>query len=361
MISIVTKRNRSLIMKMTSSSLSRNLTSSASKHNAIVCHNKEGWQKLTYEQVETPEPDDFDVLIRVGAAGLNYPDVLICEGKYQMQPPYPFSPGGECAGTIVKTGSSVSKFKVGDRVLTLPGYGCFQEKITANEDKCILLPSFMPTEVAAGFLYTYGTTIHALKDRAELKPDETVLILGASGGVGVAAIEIAKAMGAKVIAAASTPEKLQVCKQFGADYLINYTTEKLKDRIMEITKGNGVNVVYDAVGGTHSEPSLRSIAWRGRYLVIGFVGGIPKIPLNLTLLKGCSIIGVFWGMFTAREPANFEADVKQLFQWYGEKKLKPTTTAKFPLRDAPAAIGEMAQRKVVGKAIVICDGVQGKL
>jgi len=276
-----------------------------------------------------------------------------------MKPAYPFTPGGEAAGTVTKVGPGVTHLKVGDRVAIMPGHGAFQEYLIANEEQCIKVPDFMPTDIAAGLFFTYGTSLHALKDRGEVKPGDTVLILGASGGVGVAAIEISKALGAKVIAAASTPEKLEVCKKFGADMFINYSTENLKTKVAELTGGRGVDVVYDAVGGPHAEPALRSMAWRGRYLVIGFVAGIPKIPLNLALLKGCSIVGVFWGMFTAREREAFQADIQLLMKWYGEKKLKPIVTARYPLKDAPLAIGEMANRKVVGKVIVVCDSSSG--
>ena len=333
----------------------RTTLSTMATHKAIICRSKEGWQKLTLEDVKTPTPKDHEVLVKVGAAGINYPDVLMCEERYQMKPPYPFSPGGELAGTIISVGSKVKSLKPGDRIATMSGFGAFQEKIVINESGCIPIPDFISTEVAAGLFFTYGTSIHALKDRGELKPGETVLILGASGGVGVAAIEISKALGATVIAAASTSEKLAVCKKFGADHLINYSEENLKARVAELTGGKGVDVVYDAVGGQHAEPALRSMAWRGRYLVIGFVGGIPKIPLNLTLLKGCSIVGVFWGMFTGRESESFQADLQQLMRWIGEKKLKPEVTGRFPLKDAPKAIGMMAERKVVGKYVVVCD------
>ena len=326
-----------------------------STHRAIVCKDNKGYKSLVFESVQTPVPEGDEVLIEIEAAGMNYPDVLITQGKYQFQPPYPFSPGGEFAGRVIARGDKAKKLNIGDRIVALPGWGAFQEKAVISEDKCIKIPTSMPSLVAAGFLFTYGTSIHALKDRGQLKVGQTCLILGAAGGVGIAAIEISKALGATVIAAASTKEKLEVCKKFGADYVINYTEENLKNRVMEITKSVGVDVVYDAVGGSHAEPAIRSMAWRGRYLVIGFVGGIPKIPLNLTLLKGCSIVGVFWGSFTNREPQAFEDDVKTLVKWYEEKRIKPAPTQVFSLQEAPKAIGLLEDRKIMGKAVVVCD------
>ncbi|KAH9256405.1 hypothetical protein BASA81_005319 [Batrachochytrium salamandrivorans] len=326
---------------------------SSNQHLAVLCKNTNGHEALTLESVPTLLPTGKEVLVEVAAAGLNYPDVLMSEGRYQIKPPYPFSPGGELAGHIAAVGDQATKFKVGDRVVSLCGWGGFQEKTTLREDQCIKIPDFLPLDVAAGFLFTYGTTIHALRDRGELKRGEYVLVLGASGGTGISAIEIAKAMGAIVIAAASTQEKLDLCTSFGADFTINYSTEKLKTRLGEITKGHGVDVCYDAVGGDHAEPALRSMAWRGRYLVIGFVGGIPKIPLNLTLLKGCSIVGVFWGSFTTREPKQFETDVQQLFDWYANKQIRPVSKQRFALKDAKVGIAYLKDRKVLGKAIVV--------
>lgn len=330
-------------------------------HRAIVCKDKGGWQSLTLDPTwETPTPSTGEVLVKVDAAGVNFPDALICEGKYQFQPPYPFVPGGEVAGTIVQVGPGVKKWKQGDRVAALTGWGGFQEYIVVAQEKCISVGS-MPSEVAAGFIMTYGTGIHALRDRGELKAGDWCLILGASGGVGVAAIELSKAMGAKVIACASSDDKLQLCKKFGADYVINYSTENLKARVAEITQNHGADVCYDAVGGVHAEPALRSMAWRGRYLVVGFVGGIPKIPLNLTLLKGCSIVGVFWGSFAGREPEAFDDDVKTLMKWYAEGKLKPSTTQSFALQDTPLAISQLAERKVLGKIVVVMDKKPSKM
>lgn len=322
-------------------------------HRALICKDKSGHAGLRVQAVATPQPSGKKVLVQVLAAGLNYPDVLITQGRYQFQPPYPFTPGGELCGVVLACGEECSgKVKVGQKVIAMCGWGAFQEKVIVSEDECVVAPPDVAPEVAAGFLFTYGTTIHALKDRGEIKPGETCLILGAGGGVGIAAIEICKALGATVIACASTQDKLDMCKRFGADYCINYTKEKLKDTVMKYTHSKGVDVVYDAVGGEHAEPAIRSMAWRGRYLVIGFVGGIPKIPLNLTLLKGCSIVGVFWGSFTNREPQNYEHDIQLLFTWLKEGKLKPSSTQVFSLDQAAQGIGMLEDRKIIGKAIV---------
>ena len=282
--------------------------------------------------------------------------------RYQFQPPYPFSPGGELSGTITQAHPSVKHLKVGDRVLGLSGWGALAEYVQLPAEKLVKIPDSMDLLVASGFLMTYGTGIHALRDRGALKAGETVLILGAAGGVGVAAIELSKAMGARVIACASTAEKLATCKKFGADEVINYTTENLKSRIAELTGGDGPNVIYDAVGGDLAEVALRCIAWRGRYLVIGFAAGtIPKIPLNLTLLKGCSIVGVFWGSFTGREPEEFEKDVRLLFEWYSKGLLKPAANEVYALTQAVTAIQRLQERKVQGKAVVQVQGALTKL
>ena len=328
-----------------------------STHKAVWCDAKTlgGWQALRVVDVPTPEVGDNDVMVAVKAAGVAFPDTLITKGQYQFKPTSNFAPGGEIAGDVVKVGKAVKEFKVGDRVMALTGWGGMQERIVLRPEKLLRLPKELSYEAGAGYVFNYGTTIHALRDRGQLKAGETVLVLGAAGGLGVTAIEVAKAMGAKVIAACSTEDKAQVCRSFGADDVILYTKEKIKDRVAEITGGNGVDVVYDAVGGEYAEPALRSMAWRGRYLVLGFVAGIPKIPLNLTLLKGCSVNGVFWGSFTNREPEAFAADVEQLHAWVRQGKIHPdkTITETWPMDKAAEAIGRLEQRKVKGKAVVV--------
>jgi len=270
---------------------------------ALVC---EKWvlpSELKVKEIPRPKPGPKDVLIRVKACGVNFPDSLIVQGLYQFKPPFPFSPGGEISGVVEDFGEEVKGFQKGQQVLSMIGWGGMAEYVVANKNVVFPQPPGMPHNVASAFLMTYGTSYHALKDRARLKEGETLLVLGASGGVGLAAVELGKLMGARVIAAASTPEKLEVCKKYGADEVINYSTENLKDRIKELTDGNGADVIYDPVGGDYSEAALRATAWKGRFLVVGFAAGdIPKIPLNLALLKGCQIVGVFWGSFAKRNP-----------------------------------------------------------
>ena len=264
------------------------------------------------------------MVLDIHAAGVNFPDTLIIEGKYQIKPPFPFSPGGEAAGVIASVGDKVSHLKPGDRVMGLTGYGSFAEKIAVDASRILPIPKNMDFVTAAGFSMTYGTSMHALKQRADLKPGETLLVLGASGGVGLAAVEIGKAMGARVIAAASSAEKLEVARAAGADELINYTEVSLKDAVKELTKGQGADVIYDPVGGDLFDQAVRSINWKGRLLVVGFASGrIPEFPVNLALLKGSSIVGVFWGAFAAREPQTNRENFEELFAWFSEGKLKP--------------------------------------
>jgi NADPH2:quinone reductase len=303
----------------------------------------------------------------VKAASVNFPDVLIIQNKYQVKPPLPFSPGSDLAGIITAVGDGVTHVKPGDRVMAILAYGAFAEEVKVDSRRVLPLPGGMDFESAAAFGLTYATSEHALVDRGALTAGETLLVLGAAGGVGIAAIEIGKALGARVIACASTDDKLAVCRAHGADETINYATalrepqgapsassgEDLRARIKALTGGNGPDVIYDPVGGAYTEPALRSIAWRGRLLVVGFATGeIPKIPLNLTLLKGCSIVGVFWGEFTRREPQQFAESVQRLFRWYGEGKLKPHISERFPLDRAADALTRMAERKVTGKLVL---------
>ena len=301
----------------------------------------------------SPEMGDNDVRIRVKAAGLNFPDVLIIQGKYQFQPELPFIPGGECAGVVEAVGAGVTRWKVGDEVIHSGGSGSFCEEIVANELAVLPKPPSLSFEAAAGITITYLTSYHALVQRANIQPGETLLVLGAAGGVGSTAVELGKALGATVIAAASSDDKLALCTELGADQVINYSNESLKDRVKELTGGAGVDVVYDPVGGDFSEPAVRSMGWKGRYLVIGFASGpIPSIPLNLTLLKGCSIVGVFWGRFTMEETEVHLANIDTLWQWFEEGKIKPVITDLFPIEEYEAAYAAMMERRAKGKVIL---------
>ncbi len=320
---------------------------------ALLCKQFGPPESLVLEDVPDLVPGDTQVVIEVRAAAVNFPDTLIVQGLYQFKPALPFAPGGECAGVVKIVGSQVKNVKVGDHVIAFTGWGAFAEQVLADALQVIPMPEGMDFVTASAFVMTYATSYHALKDRAALKAGETLLVLGASGGVGLAAIEIGKALGARVIAAASSAEKLEVCKQHGADELINYNDEDLKDRIKALTNGKGANVVYDPVGGPYTEPALRSIAWRGRFLVIGFANGeIPKVPLNLALLKGSSIVGVFWGDYAKREPMNNIMDLRALFGWLKEGKLKPHIAGTYPLAQGATAIRALMDRKVSGKLVV---------
>ncbi|HXI28306.1 MAG TPA: NADPH:quinone oxidoreductase family protein, partial [Vicinamibacterales bacterium] len=308
---------------------------------------------LVIEDVESPAPGPGEVVISVKAAGVNFPDVLIIQNKYQVKPPLPFSPGSEVAGVVKATGDGVTAVKAGDAVMAFTTYGGFAEEVTSDARKVLPLPTGMSFAQAAAFGLTYATSDFGLRDRGALKAGETLLVLGAAGGVGLAAIEIGKALGARVVACASSDDKLAVCRAHGADDTINYATEDLRERIKALTGGRGVDVVYDPVGGGYTEPALRSLAWRGRLLVVGFAAGeIPKIPLNLTLLKGCSIVGVFWGDFARREPQRFAESMQQLGRWFAEGRLKPHVSQTFPLARAADALTLMANRQVKGKVVL---------
>jgi len=294
------------------------------------------------------------VVVSIKAASVNFPDVLIIQNKYQFKPPLPFSPGSELAGVVKEVGPDVKNVKPGDKVIAFTTFGAFAEEVKTEAARLLPMPEGMGFDAAASFILTYGTTDHALRDRAQLKAGETLLVLGAAGGVGVAALEIGKALGARVIACASSDEKLAVCREHGADETINYAGEDLRERIKALTGGKGADVIYDAVGGPYTEPAFRSIAWRGRHLVIGFAAGeIPKLPLNLALLKGAAVVGVFWGDFTRREPQAFAASARQLARWYKEGRLKPHVSATFPLEKAADAMNLLASRKAKGKVVVI--------
>ncbi len=323
---------------------------------ALLCNQFGPINTLVFGEMNSPIPSENQVLVKVYACGVNFPDTLMVQGKYQFKPQFPFSPGGEVAGVIVEAGNNVKHLKVGDRVFSLTGHGGFAEMVLGDASKTFPIPTDMDFETASSTMYTYGTSYHALKDRANLLPGETVLILGAAGGVGLAAVQLAKLIGAKVIAAASTAEKLAVCKAFGADEIINYEQEDLKERVKAITDGKGVNVVYDAVGDRFAEPAIRSLAWKGRYLVVGFAAGeIPKIPLNLALLKGASIVGVFWGMFAQNEPINSLQNFKEILNFIKLGKLKQHIYKIYPLLDAKQALLDIENRKVIGKSVVVCN------
>jgi NADPH2:quinone reductase len=321
---------------------------------AVLCKAYGPPESLVVEEVESLTPGRGQAVISVKACGVNFPDTLIIQGLYQFKPSPPFSPGGEVAGVVKAVGAGVENVQPGDRVIAFTAFGGYAEEVLVEAVSLIPMPDSMDFETASAFVMTYGTDIHALKDRAQLQPGETVLVLGAAGGIGLAAVEISKAMGAKVIAAASSEEKLAVCRQHGADDAINYSTEDLKDRVKALTNGQGVDVIVDPVGGAYSEPALRGMAWQGRFLVIGFTAGdIPRIPLNLTLLKGCSIVGVFWGSFAARDPRHNQENLRQLLAWLEEGTLKPRISARYPLERAADALNDIMQRKVTGKAVLV--------
>jgi len=321
--------------------------------HAWICDNPIGPEALTWKELPTPEPKAGEVRVAIRAASLNFPDLLIVQNKYQVKPPLPFVPGSEYAGVIDAVGDGVTQLKVGDAVAAFGGMGGFATHACVNAQLVMPLPRGFAFDDAAAFICTYGTTHHALIDRAQLKAGETVLVLGAAGGVGTAAIQIAKAVGAKVIAAASSDEKCALCRELGADATINYTNGKLRDELKSLTDGKGPDVVYDPVGGDLAEPVFRSIAWRGRYLVIGFAqGSIPALPLNLALLKGASIVGVFWGEFARREPQRNAQALAELASWYVQGRIKPVIDQKLPMQALPQAFTRMGSRQVRGKLVL---------
>ncbi|KPK27394.1 MAG: NADPH:quinone oxidoreductase [Betaproteobacteria bacterium SG8_40] len=320
---------------------------------AVLCKELGLPEKLVIENVPSPVAGEGQVVLSVKACGVNFPDTLIIQGKYQFKPELPFSPGGEVAGVVKEVGAGVTSLKPGDRVIAFSTWGGFAEELAVEADRTIVMPDSMDFVPASGFVLTYGTSYHALKDRAQLKAGETLLVLGASGGVGIAAIQLGKMMGARVIAAASTEQKLKVCKDNGADELINYGEQDLRKRVKELTGGKGVDVVYDPVGGPYSEPALRDMAWNGRFLVVGFAAGeIPKVPLNLALLKGCSIVGVFWGAFTRNEPEANRRNNEELMQFFAQGKVKPHIHATYPLEQAAEALNDVIYKRVSGKVVL---------
>jgi NADPH2:quinone reductase len=320
---------------------------------AVLCKQFGPPDSLLVEDLPSPRAGPGEVVISVKAASLNFPDVLIIQNKYQFKPPLPFSPGSELAGVVKEIGPGVQGWRAGDKVIAFTTYGAFAEEVKTDASRLVPLPEKMDFVTGAAFLLTYATTDHALRDRAALAAGETLLVLGAAGGVGLAAIEIGKALGARVIACASSEEKLAVCRSHGADATINYATEDLRERIKALTEGRGVDVVYDPVGGPYTEPAFRSLAWRGRHLVVGFAAGeIPKLPLNLALLKGASVVGVFWGDFARRQPKEFAQSIGQLARWYADGKLKPHVSHTMPMEKAAEALKLMAARQVTGKLVL---------
>ncbi len=323
---------------------------------AVVCKQFGPPSSLVLEEVESPKIKDTEVLVEVKACGVNFPDTLIIQGLYQFKPQLPFTPGSDIAGVVKEVGANIKHVKPGDEVFGFVMHGGYAEEVVVPGNACFIKPPMMEFPVAASFMMAYGTSYHALKDRGQLQEGETLLVLGASGGVGLAAVELGKLMGAKVIAAASSDAKLALCKEYGADEVINYSTEDLKSRIKELTDGKGVDVVYDPVGGNYSEPAIRGMAWEGRYLVVGFAAGdIPKIPLNLALLKGSAIVGVFWGSFAMKTPKKNMQNTMELMQWYATGKLKPHIHKIYPLNEASSALEDMMNRQVKGKAVIKCS------
>ena len=323
---------------------------------AVLCKQFGPPDSLVIEELASPRAGPGEVVLSVKAASLNFPDVLIIQNKYQFKPPLPFSPGSELAGVVKEVGDGVQGVRPGDKVIAFTTYGAFAEEVKTEASRLVPLPEKMDFVTGAAFLLTYATTDHGLRDRGALAAGETLLVLGAAGGVGLAAIEIGKALGARVIACASSEDKLAVCRSHGADATINYAAEDLRERIKALTDGRGVDVVYDPVGGPYTEPAFRSLAWRGRHLVVGFAAGeIPKLPLNLALLKGASLVGVFWGDFARRQPKEFAQSVRQLGRWYAEGKLKPHVSQTLPLEKAAEALKLMAARQVKGKLVLTID------
>ena len=329
---------------------------------AMMSYEAGGPDSLKLTEAPTPAPGPGQIRISVKAAGVNFPDTLIIRDMYQFRPPRPFAPGGEVAGLVDALGDGVTAFSKGDRVLAMTLHGGYATDLVVDAKAAVKIPDAMPFDEAAGFLMTYGTSHYALKDRAHLKQGESLFILGAAGGVGAAAIEIGKAMGAKVVAGVSSPEKAAFARSLGADDFVIYPKEIDKDgqkalsnQIKQACGGDGANVVYDAVGGDYAEPAVRALAWEGRFLVVGFPAGIPKLPLNLTLLKSCQIVGVFWGAFTMRDPKRHAAHVAELLHWYTEGKIRPRVTAHFPLEKAAEALILVEGRKVQGKAVLVME------
>lgn len=321
---------------------------------ALLCTAFGPIDKLAIQEIPKPRPGPGQALLDVKASSLNFPDALMVQGLYQVKPPLPFSPGTEMAGVVIETGSDVQNFKPGDRVIAIAGWGGFAEECAVDAGRLIPLPEGMDFDMGAAFLFTYETSLHGLRDRGRLKPGETLLVLGAAGGVGLAAVEIGKVLGARVIAAASSADKLALCKRLGADETIDYVSGNLRDRINELTGRRGVDIVFDPVGGPYTETALRATAWGGRLLVVGFAAGdIPKIPVNLALLKERSIVGVYWGESVKHDPEGHARNVKQLVDWLAAGKVKPVISERVPLSEAADAMKRMINRQVKGKIVVL--------
>jgi NADPH2:quinone reductase len=321
---------------------------------ALVCRTLTGIDDLRVEEIDAPKPGPGEVLVDVAAAGVNFPDVLLTQGKYQFKAPLPFPPGFELAGTVSRLGPDVTGVQVGERVLAIVSHGAFAQQCLARVGRLAKLPPSADIELAAATMFTYATSWHALKDRAAMRQGETLLVLGAAGGTGLAAVELGKILGARVIAAASSPEKLAVCREHGADEAIDYSKEDLREGVKRITGATGVDVVYDPVGGAYTEPAFRSLAWRGRHLVIGFTAGdIPKLPLNLPLLKGASLVGVFLGGFMEREPEAGRADMRELVEMLAAGRIRPHISNRYPLERGVEALREVAERRARGKVLIV--------
>ncbi len=320
---------------------------------AVVCKSLDGPEKLVIEDIDDPVPGADEAIVAVEACALNFFDTLITRGKYQHKPELPFSPGGEIAGRILALGSGVTDFAVGDRVAAYLGWGGAREKVAVPNERLVRIPETVESTVASGVSITYGTAIHGLRDRSGLQAGETVAVLGASGGAGLAAVELAVAMGARVIAVASSDAKLEVCRRHGAHETLDYTSSDLKTGLRELTGGKGVDVIYDCVGGDAAEPALRAMAWGGRFLVVGFASGdIPKLPLNLLLVKGCAAIGVFWGESVKRDPAGHRRNMEEVLRLVAEGRLSPRVDKTFPLAEAVSALALIEQRRAVGKIVL---------
>ena len=320
---------------------------------AVLCKAYGGPETLVVDEMETPRPGPGEVLVRVGLAALNFFDTLIIQGKYQFKPELPFSPGAELCGTVEAVGEGVEGWQPGERVAASIGWGACREYVLARPDQLVRVPEGVRDEQAAGLTVTYGTSLHALKDRAKLQPGETLAVLGAAGGTGLAAVELGALMGARVIACASSPDKLALAREHGAELTLDYSAENLRDGLKRLTDGEGVDVIYDPVGGDLAEPALRSMAWKGRYLVVGFAGGaIPKFPLNLLLLKGCDVQGVFWGDFVRREPAANAANIADLLSWTAQGRLRAHVHGIYPIEEVSAALDVIARREARGKVLI---------
>lgn len=323
---------------------------------AVLCRHHGPPESLVMANLPPPTPAQGEVVVAVHAAGVNFPDTLIIENRYQLQPALPFSPGSEVAGTVARVGQDVTGFAPGDRVLALCGWGGYAEEVAVKAGALVRLPDDVPMDAAAVLAATYGTTWYALKDRAALQPGETLLVLGAAGGTGAAAIQLGKLMGARVIACASSPQKLALCRELGADDVVDYQAQDLRQALKALTNGRGVDVAYDPVGGSLTEAALRSMAWGGRLLVIGFASGtIPQPPLNLALLKGCAILGVFYGAFMEREPQRNAALLQELLAWVGQGRLRPAITDRLPLEQAALALRRLTDRQALGKTVLITE------